>query len=94
MNNGVKIFISEIEWLAVLKCDELVNIIGTLHHGTKVFSKSVRQTSARFTDVKFATFTARNAVNDVGGSACKIVPKTKLDLGPEIDVAELRNEHV
>ena len=30
--------------------------------------------SARFTDVKFTTFTAKNAVNDVGGGACKIVP--------------------
>ena len=50
--------------------------------------------SARFTDVKFATFTARNAVNDVGGGACKIVPNDELHLGPEIDVAELRNEHV
>ena len=50
--------------------------------------------SARSTDVKFPTVTARNAVNDVGGGACEIVPITKLDLGPEIDVPELRNEHV
>ena len=33
---------------------------------------------ARFTDVKFATFTARNAVNDVGGVACKIVPNNEI----------------
>ena len=26
-----------------------------------------------FADVKFTTFTARNAVNNVGGGACKIV---------------------
>ena len=44
--------------------NRLVNIVP---YGTKVFSKSVRKTSARFIDVKFATFTARNAVNDVGG---------------------------
>ena len=49
---------------------------------------------AHFPDVKFATFNARNAVNDVGGGACKIVRITKWDLDPEIDVAELRNEHV
>ena len=44
--------------------------------------------SARSTDVKFPTVTARNAVNDVGGGACEIVPITKLDLGPEMDVTE------
>ena len=43
------------------------------------WSEKVRRTllsalAARFTDVKFATFNARNAVNDVGGGACKIVP--------------------
>ena len=72
--------------------NRLVNII--VPYGMKMFSKSVRQTSACFTDAKFKTFTAGNAVNDVGESACKTVPKKKLDLGPEIDVAELRNEHV
>ena len=46
----------------------LVNII--VPYGTKVFRKSVRSTSARFTDVKFTTFNARNAVNDVEGGAC------------------------
>ena len=35
--------------------------------------------SARFTDVKFAIFTARNAVNDVGGGACKIVPNNEIE---------------
>ena len=56
--------------------NRLVNII--VPYGTKVFSKPVRWTSARFTDVKFATFTARNAVNDVGGGACKIVPNNEI----------------
>ena len=28
--------------------------------------------------IKFATFTARNAVNDVGGGGCKIVPNNKI----------------
>ena len=41
-----------------------------------------------------ATFTARNAVNDVGGGHVKLCRITKLDLGPEIDASELRNEHV
>ena len=54
----------------------LVNII--VPYGTKVFSKSVRSTSARFTDVKFATFNARNAVNDVEGGACKFVPNNEI----------------
>ena len=31
-----------------------------------------------FTDVKFATFNARNAVNYVGGGACKIVPNNEI----------------
>ena len=63
--------------------NRLVNII--VPYGTKVFSKSVRWPSARFTDVKFATFNARNAVNDVGGGAWKIVPNNEIGfshLGP------------
>ena len=40
------------------------------------------------TDVKFATFNGRNSVNDVGLRGSKIVPITKLDLGPEMDLAE------
>ena len=47
-------------------------------YGTKVFSKSVRLTSARFFDVKFTIFNARNAVNDVGGGGCKIVPNSEI----------------
>ena len=35
-------------------------------------------TKDRFTDVKFGTFTGSNAVNDVGGSACKVVPNNKI----------------
>ena len=58
----------------------LVNII--VPYGTKVFSKSVRE-SARSTDVKFATFTARNAVNDVGGGACEIVPNNEIGFRSE-----------
>ena len=74
MGETAQTFISEMEWLAALKC-RATGLSTSLHvpYGTKVFSKSVRQTSARFTDVKFATFSARNAVNDVGGGACKIV---------------------
>ena len=41
-------------------------------------SANLSETSAHFTDIKFATFTARNAVNDVGGGACKIVPKNEI----------------
>ena len=37
---------------------------------------------ARFTDVKFATFNARNAENDVGGGACKIVPNNEIGFRP------------
>ena len=54
----------------------LVNIIAP--YGTKVFSKSVRYTSTRFIDVKFATITARNAANKVGGGGCKIVPNNEI----------------
>ena len=70
--------------------NRLVNIIVPCR--TKVFRISVGWTSARFTGVTFATFNAKNAVNDVGGGACKNVQNN--DLGPEIDVAELRNEPV
>ena len=56
--------------------NRLVNII--VPYVTKVFSKSVRYKSARFTDVKFTTFNAINAVNDVGGGACKIVPNNEI----------------
>ena len=43
--------------------NRLVNIV--VPYGTKVFSKSV-------------TFNARNAVNDVGGGACRIVPNNEI----------------
>ena len=55
---------------------------------------SDRRRPVRFTDVKFATLNARNAVIHVGGGACKIVPNNEIGLGPEMDVPELRNEHV
>ena len=45
--------------------DRLANII--VPYGTKVFNKSVRKASARFTDVNFTTLTATSAVNDVRG---------------------------
>ena len=48
--------------------------------------------SARFTDVKFATFNARNAVNDVGGGACKIV--TNNEIGFRCGNNAYNNEHV
>ena len=74
MGKMAQTFISEIEQLAVLKC-RATGLSTSLHvpYGRKVFSKSVRQTSSRFTDVKFTTFAARNAVNDVKESACKIM---------------------
>ena len=68
-----------------------VNII--VPYGTKVFSKSVGKMSAGFTNVKFTTFTARNAVNDVGAGAFKIVSNDKIGFWSEISVAELGNEH-
>ena len=75
------------EWLSVLKC-----------RGTglsiSLFSKSVTYTSARFTDVKFTTFYCKKCrikmmLEEVHVKLCRI---TKLDLGPEIDVAELHEE--
>ena len=60
MGEMAQTFISEIEWLAALKC----RATGL---STSLFL------TARFTDVTFTTFTARKAVNDVGGGACKIV---------------------
>ena len=62
MDEMAQSFILEIECLAAIKCRTTglhVNII--VPYGTKVFSKSVKQASARFTDVKFAAITARNA---------------------------------
>ena len=50
-----------------------VNII-TLY-GAKMFSKSVRKTSANFIDVELKAFTTRDAVEDVSGSACKVLSK-------------------
>ena len=47
--------------------------------------------SARFIDVKFTTFTASNAVNELEELHVKLCWITKLDLGPEMDVVELRN---
>ena len=52
--------------------DRLVNIV--VPYGTKMLGKPVRKTSASFSDIKFGTFIARYAINDVGGGACEIMP--------------------
>ena len=44
--------------------DGLIDIV--VSNGTQMFGKPVGKTSASFTDVKLTTFTARDAVNDVG----------------------------
>ena len=62
--------ISSIEMLR----NSLVNII--VPYGTKVFSI---QSHVRYINIDpFTTFTAGNAVNHVGGSACKIVPNNEI----------------
>ena len=43
-----------------------------------MLSKSVRETTAGFTDVEGTTFTAGNAINDVGGGACKTMLNNKI----------------
>ena len=69
MGEMAQIFISEIEWLAALKCR-------ATSLSTSLFLTE-RRCSANLSDrrrgVKLATFTARNAIDDVGGGACKIV---------------------
>ena len=70
----------------------IINIIAP--YGTKVFNKSVRWATARFNDLKFTTFTARHAVNDVTGVHVNLRRIAKLDLILEIDVVELRSEYV
>ena len=71
MGEMAQIFISEIELLAALKC----RATGL---STSLFLTE-RRCAANLSDRRrpvspTARFTARNAVNDVGGSACKIVP--------------------
>ena len=96
MGEMAQTFISEIDWLTALKYRATglsTSLFLTERRCLANLSDRRRPVSS---DVKFTTFTARNAVNDVGGGAYKIVP----NLGPEIDVAELRflntcnNEHV
>ena len=64
MGEIAQTFMSEIEWLAALKCRASTSLFLT-----------ERRCSANLSDRQM----------------CRI---TKLDLGPEIDVPELRNEHV
>ena len=71
MGEMAKNFISEIEWLAALKCRSTGLSTSMFLTGRRC--SPVRSTSARFADLKFTRFTAVNAVNDVGGGACKIV---------------------
>ena len=58
--------------------DRLVNIF--VPYGTKMLGKPVRETSASFSDIKFGTFIACYAINDVG-SACEIMPDNKITIG-------------
>ena len=46
-------------------------------YGTNFFLQICQIDDGRFTDVKFATFTETNTVNDVGGGVYKIVPKNE-----------------
>ena len=70
-----QIFISEVEWLAALKCR-------TTGLSTSLFLTERRCSAnlliVRLSDVKFATFTTRNAVYDVGEGSCKIEPNNKI----------------
>ena len=78
MGEMAQIFISEIEWLAALKC-RATGLSTSLFPTERRCSANLSdRRRPRFTDVKFATFTARNAVNDVGGGACKIVPNDEI----------------
>ena len=65
MDEIAETFMSEIEWLALLKLWEgtRVNIIAP--YGTKMFGKPFRETSASLTDVEFMVFAAGYAVSDV-----------------------------
>ena len=90
------IHVSEIEWLAVLKC----RAIGL---STSLFLRE-RRYSAKLSDrrrpispmLKFTTFTARNAANDVGVNVklCQ-VNEIGFRSGNRCGrLAALRNEHV
>ena len=71
MGEMAQIFISEIEWLTTLKCR-------TTGLSTSLFLTE-RRFSANLPDRRRpVSFTARNAVNDVGGDACKIVPNNEI----------------
>ena len=84
--NGTKW--NTVEWLAALKC-RAAGLSTSLFLMKRRCSANLTDRRMPFlTDVKFATFNARNSVNDVGLRGSKIVPITKLDLGPEMDLAE------
>ena len=87
MGEMAQIFISEIEWLAALKC----RATGLSNH-CSLRNEGVQQ----ICQIDVGLFHRCKVCNIY---CCKIVHvklcrMTKLDLGPEIDVAELRNEHV
>ena len=63
--------------------DRLVNIVDS--YGTKMFGKSVRETSVSLTDLEFMAFAADYAVNDVRGSACEIMADNKFGFGSKND---------
>ena len=63
--------------------NRLVNIV--VAYGTKMFGKPVRETSASLTDVEFIAFAAGYVVNDIGGSACEIMPDSKVRFGSKND---------
>ena len=79
MGEMAQTFMSEIEWLTALKfrATGLSTSLFLTERGCSA-NLSDRRRRTRFTDVNFATFNARNAVNDVGGGACKIVPNNEI----------------
>ena len=63
--------------------DRLVNI--DVSYRTKMFDKPVREASAYLADVEFMALAAGYAVNDVGRSACEIMPCNKFGFGSKND---------
>ena len=74
MGEKAQTFILEIEWLAALKC-RATGLSTSLFLTERRCSENL---SDSFTDVKFTTFNARNAVNDIEGGACKIVSNNEI----------------
>ena len=93
MDDIAETFMSEIEWLALLK-SRSTGLSTSLFLTERECSANLSETSVSLTDVEFVAFAAGYVVNDVRRSACEIMPDNNFGFGSKNDSGFTKEAHV